>query len=227
MDDPPAFPLPLLTTVAPMTSNPGGRRGSYSVGVARRQKIVEAAARRFAADGYHRTALTRVAEDVGITEGGLLHHFRTKKHLLLAVMEHRFTVDAEWWTHLPDGASGRDILRAMVAATERRLAEAGLIELFVLTSAEAADPAGAAHALFAERYRRAVDELARRLGGAMERGTLREDTDCPAVARECIAVSDGLQLQWVISGGTLDLVGAVRVHADRIARTVLPDDLGL
>ncbi|ORT59122.1 hypothetical protein [Streptomyces sp. CB03238] len=58
---------------------------------------------------------------------------------------------------------------------------------------------------FAERYRRAVDELARQPHNAMDGGTLREGTGCQAVARECIAVSDGLQPQWVISGGTLDL----------------------
>lgn len=217
----------MMTTVSGMTSSTRGPRGSYSVGVARRQKIVEAAARRFAQEGYHRTALTRIAEDVGITEGGLLHHFRSKKHLLLAVMEHRFSTEAEWWSRLPGDVGGREILRAMVAATERHLAEPGLIELFVLTSAEAADPASAAHALFAERYERAVDALARQLGAAMGNGTLREDTDCRAVARECIAVSDGLQLQWVISGGTLDLAGAVHTHADRIARTVLADGGGL
>lgn len=217
-----------MTTVSVMTSSSTrGRRGSYSVGIARRQKIVAAATERFAREGYHRTALTRVAEDVGITEGGLLHHFPSKKHLLLAVMEHRFTTEAQWWTHLPDDAGGRDILRAMVAATERRLADPGLIELFVLTSAEAADPGSAAHALFTERYQRAVDELAQRLRAAAAGGSLREDTDCHTVARECIAVSDGLQLQWVISNGVLDLAGAVRAHADRIARTVLADGGGL
>ncbi|MFF4659102.1 TetR/AcrR family transcriptional regulator [Streptomyces sp. NPDC001381] len=210
-----------------MTSSTRGPRGSYSVGIARRQKIVEAAARRFAQEGYHRTALSRVAEDVGITEGGLLHHFRSKKHLLLAVMEHRFTTEAEWWARLPREASGPDVLRAMVAATERHLAEPGLIELFVLTSAEAADPTSAAHALFAERYQRAVDELAHHLQLGVDGGTLRADTDCAAVARECIAVSDGLQLQWVISRGALDLAGAVHLHADRIARTVTPDGRGL
>ncbi|MBK3645769.1 MULTISPECIES: TetR/AcrR family transcriptional regulator [Streptomyces] len=210
-----------------MTSSTRGRRGSYSVGIARRQKIVEAAAQRFAQEGYHRTALNRIADDVGITEGGLLHHFRSKKHLLLAVMEHRFTTEAQWWERLPARATGRDILRAMVAATERHLAEPGLIELFVLTSAEAADPDSAAHALFTDRYRRAVDALAQLLRTAQDDGTLREDTDCHVVARECIAVSDGLQLQWVISGGALDLTGAVRTHADRIARTVLPDGEGL
>ncbi|MFE0674652.1 TetR family transcriptional regulator C-terminal domain-containing protein [Streptomyces sp. NPDC058867] len=114
-----------------------------------------------------------------------------------------------------------------MTATERHLAEPGLIELFVLTSAEAADPTGAAHALFAERYQRAVDELARLLRLGVDGGTLRADIDCVAVARECIAVSDGLQLQWVISQGALDLVGARRLHADRIARTVTPDGRGL
>jgi AcrR family transcriptional regulator len=216
-----------MVTVNPMTSSTRGRRGSYSVGIARRQKIVEAAARRFAQEGYHRTALTRIAEDVGITEGGLLHHFRSKKHLLLAVMEHRFTTTAEWWARLPGEVTGCGILRAMVAATERHLAEPGLIELFVLTSAEAADSTGDAHALFAERYQRAIQTLAGRLRHAADHGTLRADVDCEALARECIAVSDGLQLQWVISGGTLDLVDAVRVHVDRIARTALPEGHGL
>ncbi|WP_181804626.1 TetR/AcrR family transcriptional regulator [Streptomyces shenzhenensis] len=210
-----------------MTSSNRGRRGSYSVGMARRQRIVEAAAERFAQEGYHRTALSRIADDVGITEGGLLHHFRSKRHLLLAVMEHRFTSEAQWWEHLPEEASGRAILRAMVAATERHLAEPGLIELFVLAFAEAADPESAAHTLFAERYQRAVDALAGLLRAAKDNGTLRENVDCHVLARECIAVSDGLQMQWVISRGTLDLTGAVRTHADRIARTALPGGHGL
>ena len=77
-----------MTTVSVMTSSSTrGRRGSYSVGIARRQKIVAAATERFAREGYHRTALTRVAEDVGITEGGLLHHFPSKDALIAAAAE--------------------------------------------------------------------------------------------------------------------------------------------
>ncbi|MFJ3669725.1 TetR/AcrR family transcriptional regulator [Streptomyces sp. NPDC090106] len=210
-----------------MTRNNRGPRGSYAVGLARRAKIVEAAALRFAQEGYHRTPLTLIAQDVGITEGGLLHHFRSKKHLLLAVMEHRFVSEEEWWSRLPEPMTGLGTLRAMVAATERHLTEPGLIELFVLISAEAADADSAAHTLFAARYERAIDELAEQLRRGVDDGSLRADTDCKAVARECIAVSDGLQLQWVISGGTLDLVEAVRLHTDRIARTITPDGTGL
>ncbi|MFC0454829.1 hypothetical protein [Rhodococcus jostii] len=41
--------------------------------------------------------------------------------------------------------------------------------------------------------------------------------DYPALARECIAVSDGLQLQWVLSDGAVDIVEGVRRHATRLA----------
>lgn len=54
-----------------------------------------------------------------------------------------------------------------------------------------------------------------------EAGALRSDVDYRAVARECIAVSDGLQLQWVISRGRIDLVAQSRAHLERLARDIL------
>jgi hypothetical protein len=108
----------------------------------------------------------------------------------------------------------------MVRATERHLAEPGPIELFVLTSAEAADASSPAHAVFAERYRLAIGGLAEIFTHCALRGELAPGTDCVALARECIAVSDGLQLQWVLSDGAVDLVAGIRAHAQRIADTV-------
>ncbi|MFC4117262.1 TetR/AcrR family transcriptional regulator [Nonomuraea zeae] len=204
------------------------RRGGYAVGTARRAKIVELAARRFAeAGGYHSTSMAQIAADAGLSEGGLLHHFPSKKHLLLAVAEHRLAGDATWWAGLPAEATGLDVLHAMVETTERHLAQPGLIELFVLISAEAVDRAGPAQALFAERYEQAVAEITRRLRDGARSGHFREDVDFASVAREYIAASDGLQLQWVISGGTLDLAGAVRAHLDRLARSITVDGRGL
>src|SRR6478735_7940191 len=94
----------------------------------------------------------------------------------------------------------------LVRATERHLAEPGLIELFVLTSAEAADVSSPAHAIFAERYRLAVDGLSEIFERCALRDELVRGTDCVALARECIAVSDGLQLQWVLTDKAVDLV---------------------
>ena len=189
------------------------------MGRQRRERIVETAARRFADDGYHRTSLARVAADVELTEGGLLYHFPSKKHLLLAVAEHRIATTAEWWAALGEDASLPTVLDEMARSAERFLEQPGLIELFVLASAEAADPSSPAHAVFAERYRTAVTSLAAVFARCAERGELAADADCAALARECVAVSDGLQLQWVLADGELDLVGGVRAHAARIAAT--------
>jgi AcrR family transcriptional regulator len=202
-------------------------RGSYSVGIARREAILDAATAYFAKGDYHRTPMKRIAADVGITEGGLLHHFPSKKHLLLAVAERRLDSTARWVLDLPEDAAGLDVLQRLVEATARHLTEPGLIELFVLVSAEAADASSPAHTLFAERYESAIDGLATLLRRAVDRGQFRSGLDCAALARECIAVSDGLQLQWVLSGGRTDLVGLVRAHVDRLARAVTVDGSGL
>ena len=90
----------------------------------------------------------------------------------------------------------------------------------MLTSAEAADASSPAHAVFAERYRLAIGGKAEIFTHCALRGELAPGTDCVALARECIAVSDGLQLQWVLSDGAVDLVAGIRAHAQRIADTV-------
>ena len=109
----------------------------------------------------------------------------------------------------------------MVESTRRLVAEPGLIELFVLVSAEAADPSTPAHQLYGKWYEQAVNETAQLVTRGVERGLFRPDTDAQAIAREIIAVSDGLQLQWVLSGGGLDLVGGIRDYARRLARSIL------
>ena len=170
------------------------------MGRQRRARIVESAAERFATSGYHRTPMARIAADVGLTEGGLLYHFPSKKHLLLAVADHRITSTARWWDALDP--------------------QAPLTELFVLTSAEAADRSSPGHALFAQRYTQVIEHLAAAFGGCLARGELIPGTDCLGLARECIAISDGLQLQWVLSEGGLDLVGAIRASVDRLHAAV-------
>lgn len=164
--------------------------------------------------------MAEIAADVGLTDGGLLYHFPSKKHLLLAVAEQRFSAIEQWWALLEESADLADVLDEMVRSTERLLAQPGLIELSVLMSAEAADVSSPAYAQFAERYSGAVSSLSAIFARCAGRGELLPGTDCDALARECIAVSDGLQLQWVLSDARLDLVGGIRDHARRIAATV-------
>jgi AcrR family transcriptional regulator len=186
------------------------------VGRYRRDEIVSAAQKRFAEDGFHATAMTTVASDVGISASGLLHHFPTKKHLLLAVAERRIEDAAATWATFPVDQGGLDTLDSMIAETRRMVAQPGLISLFVLILGEAADPSSPAHESLATRYERASVEIAARLQLGVERGEIRPDVDLRALARECIAVADGLQVQWVISRGQTDIIAGVADHVDKV-----------
>jgi AcrR family transcriptional regulator len=54
---------------------------------ARRAEVVAAAARVFAARGYHATSIDDLLEATGLTRGGLYHYMDGKQDLLLAVLD--------------------------------------------------------------------------------------------------------------------------------------------
>ena len=60
-------------------------------GRARRDQLLDVALEPFAAKGYRGASLSAIAEQVGLSEPGLLHHFPTKVALLEATLEHHQT----------------------------------------------------------------------------------------------------------------------------------------
>ncbi|GAA1062387.1 TetR/AcrR family transcriptional regulator [Agromyces bracchium] len=197
------------------------RRGSYSTGRDRRERILDAAAASFARGDFDRTPTVELARQAGVTAPGLAHHFPTREHLLLALAERRFETAAATAEASPPDTDGTATLRLMLRQTEARVAEPELIRLFVRIAGVASDPGSAAHALYAARYERVVDDIAQRFERSAAAGHLRDDVDYRAVAREFIAVSDGLQIQWVLSNGDLDLVDLIRRYLERLAPEIL------
>lgn len=196
------------------------KRGTYTVGRERRDRILDAAAAKFAADGYSRTSLAEIAREVGLTTPGLTHHFPTKQHLLLAIAERRFSLATALADSSPPDTDGLGPLRLMLRITERFAEQPALTQLFVLVSSEAADPSSPAHALYQERFNRVVRELADAFRVGVASGWLRHDIDVDDIARECLAISDGIQLQWVISDGAVDPVRIIRAHLERLAPSI-------
>ncbi|WP_210751737.1 TetR family transcriptional regulator [Nocardiopsis alborubida] len=69
------------------------RRGSYAKGVAKRGEILDAALTVIGRDGYSRATVREIADAVGLSQNGLLHHFGSKERLFVEVLRHRDELD--------------------------------------------------------------------------------------------------------------------------------------
>src|SRR5687767_13490190 len=121
-----------------MTATTPRPRGEYAKTSARRHDILTAAVDVFSSSGFHKGSLRDVAERVGLSQAGVLHHFPSKSHLVEAVLEWRDNKSRERVGE-PDG--GVNLLRAMVDLVEYNQRETPeLVELFATLSAEATSP---------------------------------------------------------------------------------------
>lgn len=204
---------------------PRGPRGGYAAGLARRNQILEAALLRFGQDGYRKTSLARVARDAGITDAGLLHHFRDKQQLLLAVVQYWHQQLDEQWARVSD--SVRDAFRCHLDDTAKILTTPGILELAVVVGAEATAPDHPAHDFFSRWQEKGVQELADRLRTGAATGELKAGLDHERIARECAALDTGLRVQWLTSGRSFDLVAVMGTHLDRLMHHISADGEGL
>ncbi|MGN7211853.1 TetR/AcrR family transcriptional regulator [Brachybacterium paraconglomeratum] len=188
-----------------------GRRGSYSKGIARRQEILDRALEVFRERGPEGTSLRRVAEEIGVSHGALLHYFRSREQLLLALYEHTETHRQELRAEEPEdlGAVER-MQRAARVNVERR----GYVHLYsTLVASALEDGESETRQYFIRRFERVREDAARALRRQQEGGTLRGDLDVDKVAALVVAASDGLQTQWLLDD-EVDLEGSLGILAE-------------
>ena len=165
-------------------------RGQYAKGAERREQIIQTATDVFATEGFEGTALKRVAELVGVKEATLFHYFRGKQELLTAVLAER---DRRSMAAMDTDAG----LPLMVRSAERNRAEPGLTTLYAVASATANDPGHDSHGYFKDRFAEVVDVLTADIERRQAAGQARTDLPAKDLARLVVAISDGLQLQWL------------------------------
>lgn len=184
------------------------KRGNYESGAARRAAIIETALELFGEVGYHGASLREVAARVGVSHTGLLHHFANKAELLEAVLEERERRSIRLFDL--EASEPLDMLRNLVALASHNATSKGLIELYCVLSAEATSPAHPAHSYFVTRYRTVRARLTEVLNHLQNHGILRKEVMPHAAAVELLAYSDGIQLQWLLDPGAIDMVSATR-----------------
>ena len=183
-------------------------RGQYGKTAARRQEIVDAAVEVFGTLGYNKGSLREVADRVGMSQAGLLHHFPSKESLLEAVLTWRDD-DARAMLGEPM-PTGVDLLRGLVELARLNAGRPQLIELHVIVSGEGTSAEHPLHAYFVRRYEYIFELFKGAFDEAAEQGQLRPDVDTAVASRAVIALLDGLQLQWLLHRDQVDMADELR-----------------
>lgn len=170
----------------------------------KREQILKAALDVFGNHGYTNGTLADIAEQVGITHAGVLHHFGSKQKLLLEVLEYRDQsgVSDLIERHMPGGA---DTFVHLVQTAFANAQRPGIVQVYTVLSADSVTDSHPARPFFQGRYSGlralivdAFEELCEQ-EGVTDRERVRE------ASAGIIAVMDGLQLQWLLHPDEFDL----------------------
>jgi len=186
----------------------------------RRAQILDEAIRFLGERGYHGFTIQELAGRCNITNGALLYYFRSKEGLLVAVLEEYARsefVDLKTFAlerMRREGTEGQLSFAAVVEFMHligvRTASQPEIERLCLVLQAEAmGDPTHPASAFFRDREKMVTE------GFAMMLRPYRDDA--VELARELLAMVEGLTLRWLQAEQAFDFVAAW----DRAVRKLL------
>jgi AcrR family transcriptional regulator len=158
----------------------------------RRQRILAVAQRLVARNGGRGTTLAQIAQEAGVSQAGLLHHFESKEQLLNAVLDARDADDEA------NADLSADIIEQLNRVTERFRRAPDLIGTFSVLRMENLDPEASLHRRFLRRYRAAVEIVAEAIRRGQRAGRYRTDLDPAVKAVEIVAFLNGMETSWLL-----------------------------
>jgi len=188
--------------------------------LARRRDILDAATEIFGAKGFTGGTLQEIADQVGMTHAGILHHFGSKDALLLEVLQHRDETDVADLEeqHIPDGM---DLFRHLVRTAFANADRPGIVQAYAVLSAESVTHDHPGRDFFQKRYETLRREVAHAFEVACAERGIREPETVAYASTSILAVMDGLQVQWLLDPTALDLGRASEFAIEAIVTSVL------
>jgi AcrR family transcriptional regulator len=189
------------------------RRGPYRKTAARQQDILDAALAVFGRSGYRSGSIREIADAVGISQAGLLHHFESKDALLTAVLRHRDDLSKALYSD----SRGVGTLLSTIEVVRFNMQHRGVVELHCVLSAEATAADHPAHSYFADRYSWLRSVFLEAFERMEADGQLRAGVEPVAAARSALALMDGLQLQWLLDTTSVDMAADIEAYFRQLA----------
>ncbi|WP_065571274.1 TetR/AcrR family transcriptional regulator [Microbacterium oleivorans] len=196
------------------------RTKSRPATLVRRREILDAAQEIFGSKGFANGTLQDIAEQVGMTHAGILHHFGSKDQLLLDVLEHRDQTDV---VDLDGGRipGGMELFRHLVHTAIMNMQRAGIVQAYAVLSAESVTDDHPGRPYFVHRYtvlRKDLREAFERV--CQERG-ISDPGSIEHGSAAILAVMDGLQVQWLLDPTAVDLGRASEFAIEAIVAAVI------
>ena len=181
----------------------------------RREEIVKAASQIFATRGYRGSSVVEIADAVGMTHAGVLHHFGSKDQLLIEVLADRDQSDVDQLEghHAP---AGKAFLRHLIKTAQLNSTRPGIVQAYAALSGESITDDHPARPWFESRYEGLRAMLRAALVESLGESEAPTDNEVDAATAAIIAAMDGLQLQWLLSPDAIDMPAAVRLVIESI-----------
>ncbi|MBW9093287.1 TetR/AcrR family transcriptional regulator [Microbacterium jejuense] len=188
--------------------------------LARRRDILDAAVEIFGSKGFAGGTLQEIADQVGMTHAGILHHFGSKDQLLIEVLQHRDDTDVAdlEGQHIPDGMP---LFRHLVRTAFVNAHRAGIVQAYAVLSAESVTDDHPGRAFFEKRYRTLRAEVAHAFEVVCAERGVTEPATVGVASASILAVMDGLQVQWLLDPSAVDLARASEFAIEAIVSAVL------
>jgi len=179
-----------------MSTSPA-KRGPYAKSAEKRAAIAKAAYEVVMEVGHPQLTTAAVAARAGLLERTMLYHFPTRDHLLVAAIEYfeGFFAGEGGERPLAPPSEFRDLIDELA---HRSPGEDKRLRLQVALASAAQDPTHPAHEFFQRHYERVMTEMIDLMKARQAAGLAHPDRDPVRMARQFIAVWDGLQQSWLI-----------------------------
>lgn len=167
----------------------------------RRNEIVAAAAKLISERGFNGISLRDVADEVGMSQPGVLHYVGTKDGLLSLLVTDIYDTSGTPAEFLASGLPGSDpegpsfpaYLRYLVRHNAQRRM---MVQLYVVLESESFNPRHPLHGYFMSRPRK-VWEIYSEIPWRIPPRMGPWETSMDVVVRQCIEAMDGIQLRWL------------------------------
>lgn len=183
-------------------------RGPYAKGIAKRAEILDVALDVIAREGYDGATVKLLADEVGLSQNGLLRYFGSKDALFVEVLRHQqeqLMIDFD-----PDRTDfSLNLTDRVLDAVTANITAAGLSQLQLSVTMAALDPEHQGHTFIKDRYQAFRSVTADTLRALQERGEFPVSGDPDAAATLITAAFDGLQAQWMYDK-SIDVRGRMR-----------------